>query len=69
MKWDDDKKGKWTSGKYTIRLGSNNAQKAGVTVPAKLSDVYHCYVDGKYIAQCKSLDDAKSACAKHAGAK
>lgn len=64
MKWDDNKKGTWTSGKFSIRLGSNNAAKAGVSVPAKLSDVYHCYNDGKYIAQCNTLDDAKAACEK-----
>lgn len=68
MAWNEKTKGElWVDGKYSIRLGRNkSAVPSGKThALTKLDDVYHCYYDGGYIWQAKSLDAAKAACKKH----
>lgn len=65
MKWTETKKDEhYTSGKYEIKVGKNANIKTN-SVPATMNDVYHCYHDGKYIAQTKSIDAAKKECESH----
>ena len=57
--WVHDEEAKtWSYGdRYLIRHGKGVASK----------DIYHCYLDGKYVAQCTSLEDAKAKCKASAG--
>jgi hypothetical protein len=52
----------WESGQYTIKRGDN---KTGADVPKHMSDVFHCYHAGVYIAQGDNLETAKMRCKKH----
>lgn len=52
----------WVSDKYKIRRGIIYA--AGDITEEDVG-VYHCYHDGKYLAQRGTLDDAKSILREH----
>lgn len=51
--------GEWTKGSLKIRFGQG----------LKHASIYHVYNDGKYIAQCKTLDEAKAKAVQLAGKK
>jgi len=63
MKWNEAIKGKqWESKPYMVKRGDN---QTGAMKPSNMDDVFHCYHDGGYIGQSKSLDDAQQFCADY----